>query len=36
MRRSKVLIVDDEPKIRRIVGSYLREEGFDVAEAEVW
>ena len=33
MRRSKVLIVDDEPKIRRIVGSYLREEGFDVAEA---
>ena len=34
MRRSKVLIVDDEPKIRRIVASYLREEGFDVATAE--
>ena len=33
MRASKVLVVDDEPKIRRIVSSYLTEEGFDVAEA---
>lgn len=33
MRTSKILVVDDEPKIRRIVSSYLIEEGFDVAEA---
>jgi DNA-binding response OmpR family regulator len=33
MRSSKILVVDDEPKIRRIVTSYLIEEGFDVAEA---
>jgi DNA-binding response OmpR family regulator len=33
MRASKILVVDDEPKIRRIVSSYLIEEGFDVAEA---
>ena len=34
MRRSKVLTVDDEPKIRKIVTSYLQQEGFDVSEAE--
>jgi DNA-binding response OmpR family regulator len=33
MRASRILVVDDEPKIRRIVSSYLIEEGFDVAEA---
>lgn len=33
MRTSKILVVDDEPKIRRIVSSYLVEEGFEVAEA---
>jgi DNA-binding response OmpR family regulator len=33
MANSKILVVDDEPKIRRIVGSYLIEEGFEVAEA---
>jgi two-component system alkaline phosphatase synthesis response regulator PhoP len=33
MRTSKILVVDDEPKIRRIVSSYLIEEGFEVAEA---
>jgi len=29
----KILVVDDEPKIRRIITSYLAEEGFDIAEA---
>ena len=33
MANSKILVVDDEPKIRRIISSYLIEEGFDVAEA---
>jgi two-component system alkaline phosphatase synthesis response regulator PhoP len=33
MRSSKILVVDDEPKIRRIISSYLIEEGFEVAEA---
>jgi DNA-binding response OmpR family regulator len=33
MRATKILVVDDEPKIRRIITSYLAEEGFDVAEA---
>ena len=33
MRKSKILVVDDEPKIRRIISSYLIEEGFDVVEA---
>jgi DNA-binding response OmpR family regulator len=33
MRAPKVLIVDDEPQIRRIVASYLAEAGFDVSEA---
>jgi len=33
MRPSRVLVVDDEANIRRIVASYLRAEGFEVAEA---
>jgi len=33
MRTPKILVVDDEPKIRRIVTSYLADEGYDVAEA---
>ena len=33
MRTAKILIVDDEPKIRRIVSSYMADEGYDVAEA---
>ncbi len=33
MRSSRILVVDDEPKIRRIISSYLIEEGFEVAEA---
>jgi DNA-binding response OmpR family regulator len=30
----RILVVDDEPKIRNIVVSYLRQEGFDVSEAD--
>lgn len=30
---ARILVVDDEPKIRTIVTSYLRQEGFDVSEA---
>ncbi|MEA2023934.1 MAG: response regulator transcription factor [Actinomycetota bacterium] len=30
---SRILVVDDEPKIRRIVASYLQQEGFEVSEA---
>jgi DNA-binding response OmpR family regulator len=30
---SKILLVDDETNLRRLVGSYLRAEGYDVAEA---
>jgi DNA-binding response OmpR family regulator len=33
MKSTKILVVDDEPKIRRIITSYLQEEGFDIAEA---
>jgi DNA-binding response OmpR family regulator len=33
MGSTKILVVDDEPKIRRIVTSYLIDEGYDVAEA---
>lgn len=33
MRSPRVLVVDDEANIRRIVASYLRAEGFEVAEA---
>ncbi len=29
----RILVVDDEPKIRKIVTSYLKQEGFDVSEA---
>ena len=31
---ARILVVDDEPKIRNIVTSYLTKEGFDVSEAE--
>jgi len=30
----RILVVDDEPKIRTIVASYLRQEGFEVSEAD--
>lgn len=30
---SKILLVDDETNLRRLVGSYLRAEGYEVAEA---
>ncbi len=30
---SRILVVDDEPKIRKIVTSYLQQEGFEVSEA---
>jgi DNA-binding response OmpR family regulator len=30
---AKILVVDDEANLRNLVGSYLRAEGFDVAEA---
>jgi DNA-binding response OmpR family regulator len=33
MRPQRVLIVDDEAKIRSLVGAYLRSEGFDTEEA---
>jgi DNA-binding response OmpR family regulator len=33
MRSSRILVVDDEPQIRRIVTSYLVDEGFEVVEA---
>jgi DNA-binding response OmpR family regulator len=33
MTAAKVLVVDDEENLRNLVGSYLRAEGFDVAEA---
>jgi DNA-binding response OmpR family regulator len=29
----RVLVVDDEPAIRELVGSYLRDDGFEVVEA---
>jgi len=31
--RERILVVDDEPAIRDLVGPYLRQEGFDVDEA---
>lgn len=30
---SKILVVDDDPNIRELVGLFLRDEGFDVYEA---
>lgn len=33
MKSTKILVVDDEPKIRRIITSYLEAEGFEIAEA---
>jgi len=33
MRPHRILVVDDESNIRRIITSYLRREGFDVFEA---
>jgi DNA-binding response OmpR family regulator len=33
MDSRRVLIVDDEPELRAMLGRYLRTEGFDVAEA---
>lgn len=30
----KVLVVDDEKRIRKIIGDYLKNDGFDVIEAE--
>jgi DNA-binding response OmpR family regulator len=32
-RRRRVLVVDDEPKIRDLIRRYLQADGFDVAEA---
>jgi PleD family two-component response regulator len=29
----EILVIDDEPKIRRIITSYLQEERFDTTEA---
>ncbi len=34
MKKEKILIVDDEKHIRRLVGDYLAHEGFFVEEAE--
>ena len=33
MRPNRILVVDDEPNIRKIVVSYLRADGYDVTEA---
>jgi DNA-binding response OmpR family regulator len=33
MQPHRILVVDDEPNIRKVVTSYLRSEGFEVAEA---
>jgi DNA-binding response OmpR family regulator len=33
VRTQRILVVDDEERIRSLVGSYLRAEGYDVAEA---
>ena len=34
MRPQTVLIVDDEPEIRRVVGEILRDEGLHIETAE--
>jgi len=33
-RNPRILIVDDEEKIRKVLGIHLRKAGYDVAEAE--
>jgi DNA-binding response OmpR family regulator len=33
MRTHRILVVDDEPNIRKVVTAYLRAEGYDIAEA---
>ena len=33
MSGQRVLVVDDDPDIRRLVGAYLRNDGFEVVEA---
>ena len=33
MDKRRILVVDDEEKIRSLVASYLRSDGFDVVEA---
>jgi DNA-binding response OmpR family regulator len=33
MRNPRILVVDDEPNIRRVVTTYLRDAGYEVAEA---
>lgn len=33
MRKERILVVDDEERIRSLVGQYLRAEGYEVAEA---
>ena len=34
MKKSKILIVDDEAKIRKVVSAYLKDEGYKVKEAK--
>ena len=34
MEKSKILIVDDEAKIRKVVSAYLKDEGYKVKEAK--
>ena len=34
MKHQRVLVVDDDPDIRRLVSAYLRREGMDVLTAE--
>ncbi|QEK13334.1 response regulator transcription factor [Crassaminicella thermophila] len=34
MIRKKVLIIEDESRMRRLIGDYLKREGYDVLEAE--
>ena len=33
MRKSRVLVVDDDPWLRPLLGTWLAEEGYDVLEA---
>ena len=32
-KMSKILVVDDDPHIRELIGVFLRAEGFDICEA---